>query len=99
VSDPAAGGDPEAARRLAWFRRLGARVLEVPYVQPDLGAGLGRDRHLLLLGLFDEPAPASVDGARVSAFLRGLYAATEGPADDDEVRAMHAAIGARVALS
>ena len=100
VADPAVGDDPDAAARLARFRRWGARVVEARYVQPALGAGLARDRHLRLIGFFDGAPPAAIDGAIVAGFLREFYAATEGgdPADDPELAAVIAAIGAAVAL-
>jgi len=120
VSDPArvAEAEAEVARqRLDRFQHWGARVLDVPYVQPDLAAGCGamghrtpssgprtqprmsgRDRGLLLLALFDDVPPAEVDGARVAAFLRELYAVTEGSAEDDEVLNMLAMIDARVTV-
>jgi len=99
VSDPARQDGVAAAaawRRLAQFGRWGAGVLDVPYVQPSLGEGLGRDRELLLLAFFEQALPEHVDGAHVAAFLRELYVATEGRADDHEVTAMLDAISARV---
>jgi GNAT superfamily N-acetyltransferase len=87
VSDPRTTDDPA---RLPRFLRWGARVLDLPYVQPDLGAGLGRDHHLRLLAFFDpaQPTPRSVDGAVVTAFLRELYDLTEGPASVPEPRSI-----------
>jgi GNAT superfamily N-acetyltransferase len=87
VSDPRTAGDPATARqRIDRFQRWGARVLDVPYVQPDLGAGLGRDRRLRLLAFFDpaQPPPPAVDGAALRSFLRELYDLTEGPSSDPE---------------
>jgi GNAT superfamily N-acetyltransferase len=74
-------------RNLRW----GARVVDVPYVQPALGPGLERDRGLTLLAL--EPTTDTLSGAVVRTFLEELYAATEGGPPDPAIR-----IGATVAL-
>jgi hypothetical protein len=98
VHDPAHAPDAEEARRrLAFFERRGARALDLRYVQPDLGAGLGRDRDLLLIAFFAGPPPF-VDGARVRAFLREFYDVVEGRerSSDPEVTAMLAAIPDRI---
>lgn len=83
-----------AAERLARFERWGARVLDLPYVQPSLGPGLARDPSLLLIAFFDGPPPASMPGAVVAAFLAELYAVTEGVTPDlvvpPEVSCAHA---------
>lgn len=101
VADPDTSGDPDAAARLARFRRWGARLVDARYVQPALGAGLARDRHLRLIAFPDGAPPATLDGAVVAGFLREFYAITEGvdPDADAELGAVIAAIGARVALS
>lgn len=83
ITDPRgkAGDDAEAAwKRLQQFQHWGAHVVDIAYVQPDLGAGLGRDRDLVLLAFFDGDGapPATIDGSRLVAFLRDLYEATEG---------------------
>lgn len=80
VNDPRVRGGWE---RLARFERWGARVLDARYIQPALGPGLGRDRGLVLVAF--APGPASIDGARVRAFVEELYAATEGGAIDPEI--------------
>jgi hypothetical protein len=73
VNDPRVHGD--AARpRLERFLRWGAARVDVPYVQPSLGAGLERDAGLCLIVL--PPVPA-VDDAVIRAFIDELYAATE----------------------
>jgi GNAT superfamily N-acetyltransferase len=90
VHDPAHAPDADAARaRIAWFAKQGARVVDVRYVQPDLGAGLGRDRHLKMIA-FSEV----VDGAALRAFLAEFYDVVEGAgaSADAEVAAMIAAI-------
>lgn len=98
VADPEASDDPEAAARLARFRRWGARLVDARYVQPALGAGLTRDRHLRLIA-FDPPG-ARLDGAVLAGFLREFYAVTEGgdPDADRELAAVLGAIGPTVAL-
>ena len=84
---------------VAWARlernlRWGARVVDTRYVQPALGAGLARDRELLLIALAGaSPLPSEIDGAIVRDFVAELYAVTEGGAPDPEIR-----IGERVRL-
>ncbi len=74
VNDPRVHG--EAARpRLARFERWGARVLDVPYVQPSLGEGLPRDEGLCLIVL---PPVPEIPTAVVESFIRELYELTEG---------------------
>jgi len=73
VHDPAHADDPAAARkRIAWFEQRGARVLEIEYVQPDLG--YGRDPHLKLISFRGD----DVERALLDRFLDELYALTEG---------------------
>ena len=100
VADPDTSGDPDAAARLARFRRWGARLVDARYVQPALGPGLARDRHLRLIAFVDGAPPATLAGGVVAGFLREFYAVTEGrePDGDPELGAVVAAIGARVAL-
>jgi hypothetical protein len=83
----------EARARIAWFARRGGRVLDVRYVQPDLG--YGRDRLLHLIAFFDGAPPAEVDCAPLAAFLREFYETVEGAIDAD-TEAMLASIGPRV---
>ena len=101
VADPAASGDPEAAVRLARFWRWGARVVDARYVQPALGPGLTRDRHLRLIAFFDGPPPATLPGAIVAGFLREFYAITEGidPDADPELGPIVRAVPTAVALT
>jgi hypothetical protein len=74
VNDPRVHGDP-ARPRLARFERWGARVLDVPYVQPSLGEGLPRDEGLCLIVL---PPVPEVTSELVASFVRELYQLTEG---------------------
>jgi GNAT superfamily N-acetyltransferase len=83
----------EARARIAWFAKRNARVLDVRYVQPDLG--FGRDRALHMIAFFDAAPPADVDGAALRAFLREFYETVEGAIDAD-TEAMLASIGPRV---
>ena len=86
----------EARARIAWFARRGAGVLDVRYVQPDLG--YGRDHQLRMIAFFDGAPPAEIDGAPLVAFLREFYETVEGPIDAD-TEAMLAAIGPRVRVT
>lgn len=79
LDDPRRGGDLERVRR---NQRWGARVVDTRYVQPALGAGLERDRQLLLIAFTDKPA---LDGALLRAFLDEFYEVTEGCAPDPEI--------------
>jgi GNAT superfamily N-acetyltransferase len=82
IDDPRERGKP-AHDRLARNQRWGARVVDTRYVQPALGPGLERDRGLILIVL-DPPGP-TIPGAIVDAFVRELYAATEGGPPDPDV--------------
>lgn len=104
VNDPRRVGagnarEPVAAswQRLERNQRWGARVVDVHYVQPALGAGLARDRGLCLIALAAANRDA-VAGAVVRAFVAELFACTERRAADAELRALLDAIPARVAL-
>jgi GNAT superfamily N-acetyltransferase len=65
----------DAPERLARFIRWGARVIDIPYVQPSLGPGLARDPGLCLIVL---PPVPTVDARVVNAFIAELYEVTEG---------------------
>ena len=69
-------------------------------MQPALGPGLARDRHLRLIAFVDGLPPPTLPGAVVAGFLREFYAVTEGvdPDRDPELGAIVATIGATVAL-
>lgn len=62
-ADPAYG-DPEA--RLRFYGRLGARIIDVGYVQPPLGPGLPPVYGLMLLCLHAAPDRLSPDGVRLT---------------------------------
>ena len=105
------GGSPVAVAtaraRLRFFARLGARVLNINYVQPSLAAGKDAVSCLRLFLL-----PPAVDAPRlpdddltaiVRAFLTEFYAAlaadTGGAADEATLRDLHAQLGARRPLT
>jgi Acetyltransferase (GNAT) family len=73
VNDPRVHG-ASAQPRLDRFVRWGARVVDVPYVQPALGPGLSRDQGLCLIVL---PPIVEVPTQRVTDFVAELYTATE----------------------
>ncbi|MCV2396409.1 GNAT family N-acetyltransferase [Actinotalea sp. M2MS4P-6] len=102
VEDPACHeahalrGDP--ARRVRFYARGGGRLLDVPYFQPSLGAGLPRVPGMLLVALHIDPRLEHdgrlTDAAPVVAMLEGYFDWAEGvarPADAD-ARALFAAL-------
>ena len=87
--------DPRARLRL--YARLGAQLLELRYVQPEINPGAGRVRDLLLLvaqecsaGVVAMPSGGTgVPATVVLAFLEEYYRDSEGEAHcDAEFRAM-----------
>ena len=84
-----------AAKRLDAFSRLGARWIDIPYVQPQLQGGSARSRHLLLLAMntADEGAD-HLDGRVVRDFLHEFYRAlgVEKPDADADFAAMATAL-------
>ncbi len=88
VNDPRVHG-AAAWPRLERFVRWGARVVDIGYVQPSLGAGLLRDRGLRLVAFAgDAPLPRSLPGEVVRGFLRELYQVTERAPLDGELQAL-----------
>jgi hypothetical protein len=85
--------------RLEALSRLGARWIDLPYVQPEIAAGAGRCRHLLLLAfpLRDE---AALRGETVLNFLKEFYTTTGvGRLESDhDFQAMRRGIGPEVPL-
>jgi hypothetical protein len=64
--------------------RLGAQLLDVPFVQPALRAGAPRVPGFLLIAVYVDPAIATEDGIPagiVSRFVRRYYEATENAAE------------------
>lgn len=83
--------DQDPLARLRLYARLGARLLELRYVQPEINPGAGRVRDLLLLvahecsaGVVAAPSGvAGVPAAVVLAFLDEYYRDSEGEAYRD----------------
>lgn len=92
TEDPAqvnSDGNAMAPReRLQALARLGARRIDIPYVQPALTGGNGRCRHLLLLAF--HPQADGIEGAALRDFLHEFYRAlgVETPELDADFRAM-----------
>lgn len=59
-------------RRLDFFCREGARMLDIPYVQPEVSPGAGRPRNLLLLAV-EPPYASRLPSRVVREFLREYY--------------------------
>jgi GNAT superfamily N-acetyltransferase len=81
---PTVAGE-DAARRLRFYERFGARVLDVPFVQPGLANGRPRIPGFLLIALYVDPATVVVqgDGESLRAdllgrFVRRYYETAEG---------------------
>lgn len=104
VEDPQAypaqpGQDPVGRLRL--YGRLGGRILDIPYLQPEINRGYGRVRDLFLLvspahslGLRG-PEPA-LDAIVVEAFLTEYFTSAEGAAEPDaELASLLAAVRRR----
>jgi len=74
--------------RLAVLARLGARRIDIPYVQPRLAGGSGPCRHLLLLAF--HPDTPQIAGATVRDFLHEFYRAlgVAEPETDADFRTM-----------
>lgn len=85
--------------RLLFFGKLGARRLNIPYVQPQLQGGSGRARHLLLLAI---PIPADCAPYAVPAvvgdFLTEYYESLGVGPDDIDLQEMLAALRTGVSL-
>lgn len=89
-------GDP--VRRLAFYRRHGARALDAPYFQPELQRGAGRAHNMLLLATGIHPDDSAGDRLvrtrPVVELMEGYFAATEGTARprDSAAQALFAAL-------
>ena len=87
-------GDP--ARRLAFYERQGATLLDLPYYQPAIDEGLARVRNLLLIVLAaSNPAPPPrVLDLDETAAVRAVLLGTMGPPDpgDPETADVYAAV-------
>lgn len=98
VHDPrghAESEDEHPEARLRFYGRAGARVLDVPWVQPALDAGGARVPHMLLLAMHETDAP-DVASADVLDWARDYFSSAEGEGyEDAQVAALLARIGAR----
>lgn len=85
-----------ASERLLILGRMGARAVDLRYVQPELSGGGGRARHLVLLRLNGDDAP--IDRAIVRDFMHEFYRAlgVADPEADRDFAAMFAGAGALV---
>jgi GNAT superfamily N-acetyltransferase len=80
------GQDP--AGRLRLYGRLGARILDIPYMQPEINRGHGRVRDLFLLAspahsLSVHGAEPALDADLVETFLTEYFASAEGVSEPD----------------
>ncbi|WP_412541720.1 hypothetical protein R8Z50_03965 [Longispora sp. K20-0274] len=95
-------GDPAA--RLRFYRRRGARALDIPYFQPALSPESGRVPGLFLMVLHAAPeflaSADAVDPAPVRSFMEGYFLVTEGaiPTDPQANALWDALSGAPVPL-
>ncbi|GIG57241.1 hypothetical protein Lfu02_16130 [Longispora fulva] len=95
-------GDPAA--RLRFYRRRGARALDIPYFQPALSPGTGRVSGLFLMALHAAPeflaGSDAVLAAPVRSFMEGYFLETEGviPTDPQATALWEALSGAHVTL-
>jgi GNAT superfamily N-acetyltransferase len=87
VHDPRhvwAGPGEESLARIRFFERVGARVLDVSFVQPSLGLGLKRVPNFLLVVFAVKDAalvatdPPAVDVGVVDTFVREYFHRCEG---------------------
>jgi GNAT superfamily N-acetyltransferase len=89
-------GDPQA--RLRFYARLGAKIIAIPYFQPALSTEQSRVRNLFLMVLSAEPSVLrednGVDAPTVQYFIEEYVIGSEGDVDDDEIRALRAALRA-----
>jgi GNAT superfamily N-acetyltransferase len=91
-------GDPVARLRL--YERVGARVLGMPYFQPEVREGAGRVYDMLLLALHVDASitrieedETRIDGKVVAGFLDEYFTLAEGSevlADDPEYQSLRA---------
>jgi GNAT superfamily N-acetyltransferase len=90
-------------RRLEILTRLGAQIVEIRYIQPELIQGQGRGYEMLLIAFpLDGTRPDTIDAACVRAFLEDFYR-TNGlvePSRDREFQQMIASMpGATIPLT
>jgi GNAT superfamily N-acetyltransferase len=95
IDDPAARGGADAYRRLKFYRRNGARLVDRPYLAPRLGPDLTRAHGMLAIVVWwpaDSMVEDSLPAAPFVGWLEEYFVAAEGAApDDDEYRGLIAA--------
>ncbi len=83
-------GNP--SRRVAFYRKHGARTLDIPYFQPSLGEDSPRVHNMLLMtlhvdkGLMNNEQTRVIHGAAISAMIATYFEKAEGnanPSDED----------------
>ena len=92
IHDPRAWPDEEDEKpgaRLRFYERWGCGVLDVPWVQPSLGAGLERVSDMLLIVLHPRREPAAGPGrfpaSSVRSWIEVYFEATEGQVPSDPI--------------
>jgi len=95
-------GGVTPSERLAILKKLGARRIELSYVQPQLLGGSGRCRHLLLLAFHVRGNGQAdwIDGEIVKGFLHEFYRAlgVARPDDDPDIIEMYKHLRPQTAL-
>lgn len=88
------GDTMEPLARVRTLQRLGARALDVPYVQPELAPGQGRARGLILMAFVRHSGDGPPNGAVVRDFLSAFYRllGVADPEADDDCRRMLASL-------
>jgi hypothetical protein len=90
VNDPRVSHPNETSdvtwQRLERYQRWGSRVVDTPYIQPALGAGLQRDRGLCLLRHAGGDAAPTIAGSIVRDFISEFFEISEKTAPDAELR-------------
>jgi GNAT superfamily N-acetyltransferase len=88
--------------RLRAFRAIGARWIDIPYVQPALVPGGSRCLHLVLLSFPlqpDQPLPDRMDGRDLLTYLREFYMGLGVDTEhDSDFRAIDERVGQTVEL-
>ena len=81
------------------FRKLGAKWIDIPYVQPALKADADRAYHLRLLA-FTEGGATSLEGETIRSFLSEYYRSCgiEHPEKDPDIMRMLLGMGQLVSL-
>lgn len=77
-------------QRLAFFRKMGAKLIDIPYVQPSLGTDKGRVSNLHLCCFPVAAGRDVIPTDTILAFLDSFYKelGTEAPQSDEDFRTM-----------